>query len=50
MPPELMYGCGGDRKFFKATKIDAAEFLEKVWKAKGNQSEIVTWVKASRSS
>lgn len=49
MPPELMYGCGGDRKFFKTNGIDAAEFLKKVWDAKGNQSEIVAWVKAGRS-
>jgi hypothetical protein len=49
MPPELMYGCGGDRKFFKTNKIDAAEFLKKVWQAKGNQSEVIAWVKAGRS-
>jgi hypothetical protein len=46
MPPDLMYGCGGDRKFFNAHQIDPAEFLRKVWSAKGNQAEIVTWVKA----
>jgi hypothetical protein len=45
MPPELMYGCGGDRKFFKANHVDPADFLRKVWSAKGNQKEIVAWVK-----
>jgi len=47
MPPELMYGCGGDRKFFKTNHVDAAEFLRKIWESKGNQSEIVRWVKQS---
>jgi hypothetical protein len=46
MPPDLMYGCGGDRKFFKTHKLGAAEFLRKVWEAGGNQAEIVAWVKA----
>jgi predicted dehydrogenase len=50
MPPELMYGCGGDRKFFRNNHIDAAEFLRRVWTAKGNHAEIVEWVKASASS
>jgi len=46
MPPDLMYGCGGDRNFFKTHNIDAAEFLRKVWDARGNQTKIVAWVKA----
>ena len=45
MPPDLMYGCGGDRKFFKTNQVDPAEFLRKVWEARGNQGEIVAWVK-----
>jgi len=47
MPPDLMYGCGGDRKFFKTHHVDAAEFLSKVWSAQGNPAEIVAWIKAS---
>jgi predicted dehydrogenase len=46
MPPDLMYGCGGDRKFFKTYQVDAADFLRKVWDAQGNQAEIVAWIKA----
>jgi len=46
MPPDLMFCCGGDRKFFSAHHIDAAEFLRKVWSARGNHAEIVAWVKA----
>jgi hypothetical protein len=46
MPPDLMYGCGGDRKFFKTHHLDPAEFLRKVWSAQGNQAEVISWVKA----
>ena len=46
MPPDLMYCCGGDRKFFKTHRLDAAKFLRKVWSAHGNPAEIVAWVKA----
>ena len=47
MPPDLMYCCGGDRKFFATHRIDPADFLRKVWKTSGNISEIVSWVKGS---
>lgn len=46
MPSDLMYGCGGDRKFFKNNQVDPAGFLRTVWKAHGNQAEIIDWVKA----
>jgi hypothetical protein len=48
MSADLMYGCGGDRRFFKENKVDPAEFLRVVWEAKGNQAEIVAWVKKQR--
>lgn len=48
MPPDLMYGCGGDRRFFRTNNVDPAELLKTVWKAKGNQAEIVSWVKAQQ--
>jgi hypothetical protein len=46
MPPELMYGCGGDRKFFRVNEVDPAEFLRKVWNAKGDKIDLISWVKA----
>ncbi len=49
MPPELMYGCGGDRRFFKAHNLDPAEFLQKVRSAQGNEAEVVDWVQAQSS-
>jgi predicted dehydrogenase len=45
MPPDLMYGCGGDRKFFRTQKIDPADFLRKAWEAGGDHGKIVAWVK-----
>ena len=45
MPPELMYCCGGDRRFFTAHNVKPADFLRKVWEANGNHAEVVSWVK-----
>jgi hypothetical protein len=50
MPPELMYGCGGDRKFFRTNGIDPAEFLRQVWQANGQHEVVVTWVKKTRKA
>ncbi len=44
LPPDLMYSCGGDRRFLKAVNIHPAEFLQKVWDAGDNVEEIVTFV------
>ena len=48
MPPDLMYGCGGDRKFFRTNSIDPAEFLRQVWKASGDKDAVIGWVKKNR--
>ncbi len=45
MPPDLMYDCGGDRKFFRTHGIDPAEFLRQTWKAEGDAARIISWVK-----
>jgi hypothetical protein len=47
MPPELMYGCAGDRNFFRTHHLDIAEFLRQVWKAGGNHGQVVAWVKVN---
>jgi len=47
MPPDLMYGCGGDRKFFRTHQIDPAEFLRQVWSAQGDHAQVIAWVKAN---
>ncbi|MCA9473248.1 MAG: DUF5069 domain-containing protein [Nitrospirales bacterium] len=44
MPPELMYGCGGDRPFLKKHGIDPADFLRVVWDTNGDQQRILEFV------
>jgi len=48
MPPDLMYGCGGDRKFFKANDIHPAECLRVAWAHQDDEAKIVDWVEARR--
>ncbi|MGI8820740.1 MAG: DUF5069 domain-containing protein [Chthoniobacterales bacterium] len=48
MPNDLMYCCGGDRKFFRAHDIHPADFLRMVWAAKGRQEKIMAYVKGER--
>lgn len=45
MPDELMYGCGGDRKFFKDNNVNPEKFLRAVWKANGDEQAVVDFVK-----
>lgn len=44
----LMYGCGGDRAFFKEHDLHPADFLRVVWAAKGDHQWIVQFVKTGR--
>jgi len=44
LPPDLMYSCGGDRRFLKRVNIDPAEFLQLVWKAGDDVDHIVQFV------
>jgi predicted dehydrogenase len=46
MPPDLMYGCGGDRKFFRNYQVDPVDFLKNVWESQGNDAQVIAWVKA----
>ena len=48
LPASLMYGCGGDRKFFKARDILPAEFLAVVARHQ-QDDDIVTWVEAQKA-
>ena len=45
MPADLMYGCGGDRAFFKEVGIDAPSFLKLVWDSGANDRQIIDAVK-----
>lgn len=50
MPDDLMFGCGGDRLFFKTHGIHMADFLRHVWSAKGDHEVVNAYVKASSNS
>ncbi|MEO0454562.1 MAG: hypothetical protein AAFY98_10555 [Verrucomicrobiota bacterium] len=45
MNPDLMYGCGGDRKFFNTNKVPPADFLRYVWAADGDDQRVIDFVK-----
>ena len=49
LPPEVMYGCGGDREFFKSNHIHAAEFLSIVC-FYGDDDAVIEWVVKRKSS
>lgn len=44
LPPSLMFGCGGDRRFFKEHDILPAEFLALMWRLEKDEAAIVEWV------
>lgn len=48
LDPDLMYGCGGDRRFFKEHDIHPADFLRVVWAAGEDDSRVIKYVKNSR--
>ncbi len=45
LPPDLMYGCGGDRRFFHQHGLDPADFLRHVWAAHGDEQKVLTYVR-----
>lgn len=50
LPPETMYGCGGDRRFFKENDIHPAEFLRAAWAYEDDPSKLIDWVVARKSA
>jgi hypothetical protein len=49
MPPELMYGCAGDRMFVQSVHMTLPQFLKLVWDAGNDTQHIVDSVKKSRT-
>ena len=49
MPPELMYGCGGDRPFLKNLGIHPGDFLEAVWRAGNNKQHVLDYLREQYS-
>ena len=44
LPPSMMYGCGGDRNFFKTHDINPIEFLSLIWRHLDNDQAVIDWV------
>jgi hypothetical protein len=45
MSPDLMYFCGGDRRFFAQHGLNPADFLRHVWAARGDEQKILAFVR-----
>jgi hypothetical protein len=50
LPDSLMYGCGGDRGFFRQHDILPHEFLNLVWRSGASDDAIVDWVSLRSSA
>lgn len=48
LPASMMYGCGGDRNFFKTNDILPSEFLRLVWAHEEDDAAVIAWVVARR--
>lgn len=46
MDPDTMFGCGGDRAFFREHHLHAADFLRVTWAAGDDDRKIIDWVKS----
>ena len=44
---EIMYACGGDRRFLKEHDIHPADFLRAIWASGGDQAKMLAFVKSS---
>ena len=42
---EIMYCCGGDRRFLKEHDIHPADFLRAVWASGGDQAKVLAFVR-----
>lgn len=49
LPPEIMYGCGGDRRFLRDHEIHPAEFLRRV-RYSSDDREVIDWVVSRANS
>ncbi len=45
LPPELMYGCGADRRFLGSIGADPADFIRVIWEAAKDDQKILDYVK-----
>ena len=45
--PDVMFSCGGDRKFLRTHDIHPADFLRAVWAAGDDDAKIAAYVRAN---
>ena len=50
MPPDLMYGCGGDRPFLRGMNVELSDFLRVVWAARDDDRKVIDYVKAQKAA
>jgi len=50
LPPETMYGCGGDRRFFATNNIHPAEFLRATWAYEDEPDKLIDWVEVRHTA
>ena len=48
MPPDLMYGCAGDRSFLREHGLHAADFLRVVWSTDGDEGKVLAFVRGEQ--
>ena len=48
LDPDLMFGCGGDRRCLRENNLHPADFLRRVWAADGDHQKVVDWVKTQK--
>ncbi len=44
LPPDLMFSCGGDRRFLSKVGINPADFLQEVWDAGEDTDRLIRFV------
>ncbi len=50
LDPNLMFGCGGDRRFLKNHgDLHPADFLRHLWAAGDHDQKVVDWIKAQQA-
>jgi len=42
---DIMYGCGGDRRFLKSHGIHPADLLRVVWASRGDSGKVLTYLR-----
>lgn len=47
---DIMYSCGGDRRFLREHMLHPADFLRVVWAAKGDDQKILNFIRESEQT